>query len=99
MQFDRLPADRQPATDADLHRHVSPTCLGRQLLSPLTDPFWCLEVSPPWCRYFIAADVVLVVQYIYFGALQRQQARLKALRSPQRPRHHPHRHNQVFIRE
>jgi hypothetical protein len=39
---------------------------------------------------------VLVVQYIYFSALQHRQARAKALRASLRHRHHhlrqPHRH-------
>ena len=43
-------------------------------------------------RYFICTDTVLIMQFIYYGTLQRRRERLRSLRSRPRPHHHalPH---------
>ncbi|KAK9916580.1 hypothetical protein WJX75_004456 [Coccomyxa subellipsoidea] len=43
--------------------------------------------------YFVCADVVLVVQYIYYTTLQRRRQRLKAMRRSLRQRHSRHMHH------
>lgn len=44
-------------------------------------------------RYFVCADVVLVVQYIYYTTLQRRRQRLRAMRKSLRQRHSRHMHH------
>ncbi len=53
------------------------------------------------CRYFVLSDVVMLTQYVYFGALQRrkklleekeQARRLRLAGSPGRTHHHRQHH-------
>lgn len=65
---------------------VMPVCWG-----------WCTAASVSILRrrrgrYFICADTVLIMQFIYYGTLQRRRERLRSLRSRPRPHHAPPHH-------
>lgn len=44
------------------------------------------------CRYFVVADVFMMMQYIYYGALQRRKEKILQLQVHRR--HHHRRHHQ-----
>lgn len=102
MQSHRLPHDRQSAAHRDLHCHVSAGVASHthafmpQSTSP-DPPSSCwlsLQASQSLlvCRYFIFADVCLIMQYIYFQTLQRRKERLSLMRARLRPDNPVYRH-------
>lgn len=52
----------------------------------------CGLSNPRRGRYFICTDTVLIMQFIYYGTLQRRRERLRSLRSRPRPSHAPPHH-------
>ena len=103
MQSHRLPHDRQSAAHCDLHCHVSADLashahafLPQSTRPELPSSCWlqCFQASQSLlvCRYFIFADVCLIMQYIYFQTLQRRKERLSLLRARLRPEHPVYRH-------
>lgn len=81
MQPHRLPADGQPAP------HSAVLCNVRAAAAALPIRLTCRSDTGACVgRYFITIDVVLVVQYIYYGSLSRRRARRSSSRRASRER-------------
>ncbi|CAL8467091.1 g6627 [Coccomyxa elongata] len=84
---------------------LSPWFLAEWLLGDTCNLLGCLLTGNQLATqvytamYFVCADVVLVVQYIYYTTLTRRRQRLKAMRKSLRQRHSRHVHHQQDGRE